>query len=39
MAEALNEPQRQAPAPPVFAGKYLSITSYKRDGTPVATPV
>jgi uncharacterized protein len=22
-----------------FRGKYLSITSYKRDGTPVATPV
>lgn len=22
-----------------FAGKYLSITSFRRDGTPVATPV
>lgn len=22
-----------------FAGKYLSVTSFKRDGTPVATPV
>lgn len=39
MTEALNEPQSQAPAQPAFAGKYLSITSYKRDGTPVATPV
>jgi uncharacterized protein len=27
------------PAAPRFRGKYLSITSYKRDGTPVATPV
>lgn len=25
--------------PSVFSGKYLSITSYKRDGTAVATPV
>jgi menaquinone-dependent protoporphyrinogen oxidase len=24
---------------PRFRGKYLSLTSYKRDGTPVATPV
>jgi hypothetical protein len=23
----------------MFAGKYLSITSFRRDGTPVATPV
>ena len=22
-----------------FPGKYLSVTSFKRDGTPVATPV
>ena len=26
-------------AKPLFRGKYLSITSYKRDGTGVATPV
>jgi len=25
--------------PSAFSGKYLSITSYKRDGTAVATPV
>ena len=25
--------------PPVITGSYLSITSYKRDGSPVATPV
>jgi uncharacterized protein len=24
---------------PVFAGRYLSVTSFKRDGTAVATPV
>jgi len=32
---------RQAPqqAVPVFPGKYLSVTTFKRDGTPVATPV
>jgi PPOX class probable F420-dependent enzyme len=28
----------QAPAP-AFAGKYLSLTSFRRDGTGVATPV
>jgi len=29
----------QVPAARVFPGRYLSITSYKRDGTGVATPV
>jgi uncharacterized protein len=28
-----------APVPPGFHGRYLSITSYKRDGQGVATPV
>ncbi|HUO47768.1 MAG TPA: PPOX class F420-dependent oxidoreductase [Acidimicrobiales bacterium] len=28
-----------AEAPPLLTGKYLSLTSYKRDGTAVATPV
>jgi uncharacterized protein len=28
-----------APALPAFRGRYLSITSYKRDGRGVATPV
>jgi len=27
------------PAPPQFKGKYLSLTTFKRDGTGVATPV
>ena len=27
------------PAPPQFRGKYLSLTTFKRDGTGVATPV
>jgi uncharacterized protein len=31
--------QQTAVAPPVFRGKYLSITSFKRDGAGVATPV
>jgi PPOX class probable F420-dependent enzyme len=31
--------QQTAGAPPVFGGKYLSITSFKRDGSGVATPV
>jgi uncharacterized protein len=30
---------RPAAAMTLFDGRYLSITSYKRDGTPVATPV
>jgi uncharacterized protein len=31
--------ERQVPAARVVPGRYLSITSYKRDGTAVATPV
>jgi uncharacterized protein len=31
--------QQTAVEPPVFGGKYLSITSFKRDGSGVATPV
>jgi uncharacterized protein len=35
-----SERQHQAAVElPVFGGKYLSITSFKRDGTGVATPV
>jgi len=37
-ASARRPDQRAAPAP-VFRGRYLSITSYKRDGRGVATPV
>lgn len=37
MEEALPLPR--AAAAPAFRGRYLSITSYKRDGTSVATPV
>ena len=32
-------PDRPAAVAPVFRGRYLSITSYKRDGRGVATPV
>ena len=38
----LDHPERRQPASaetPVVGGKYLSITSFKRDGTGVATPV
>ncbi len=44
-AEIMNEaasasrPHQPATATPVFRGRYLSITSYKRDGRGVATPV
>jgi hypothetical protein len=34
-----GRPVQQVPAARVFPGRYLSITSYKRDGTGVATPV
>jgi uncharacterized protein len=34
-----EQPQHGTQPPPAFTGKYLSITSYKRDGTAVATPV
>ena len=30
---------RPRPAPPQFRGKYLSLTTFKRDGTGMATPV
>lgn len=30
---------QQAMCPPKFGGRYLSLTSYRRDGVPVATPV
>ena len=41
MEEAVSAgvPRRQLAVAPMFHGKYLSITSYKRDGTSVATPV
>jgi PPOX class probable F420-dependent enzyme len=44
-AETMNEassagrPDQPAAVAPVFQGRYLSITSYKRDGQGVATPV
>lgn len=34
-----GRPERQVSTARVIPGKYLSITSYKRDGTAVATPV
>jgi PPOX class probable F420-dependent enzyme len=40
--EALGRPDRRqdtSPEASVFAGRYVSITSFKRDGTGVATPV
>jgi uncharacterized protein len=30
---------RPSPAVPLFSGKYVSVTSFRRDGTGVATPV
>jgi len=41
MSEAASAGWRYQPttAVPVFRGRYLSITSYKRDGRGVATPV
>ena len=35
----LERHQQTTVAPPVFSGKYLSITSFKRDRSGVATPV
>jgi PPOX class probable F420-dependent enzyme len=32
-------PQGPGGTPPAFPGKYLSLTSFRRDGTEVATPV
>jgi PPOX class probable F420-dependent enzyme len=34
-----GQPDPPAAAAPVFRGRYLSITSYRRDGRGVATPV
>ena len=41
MSEAMSAdwPYQPVTAAPVFRGRYLSITSYKRDGRGVATPV
>ena len=38
-AVSAGRPYQLAAAAPVFRGRYLSITSYKRDGRGVATPV
>ena len=38
-AASAGRPYQPAAAAPVFRGRYLSITSYKRDGRGVATPV
>ena len=38
-AASAGRPYQPATATPVFGGRYLSITSYKRDGQGVATPV
>ena len=38
-AASASRPYQPAAAAPVFRGRYLSITSYKRDGRGVATPV
>ena len=38
-AASAGPPYQPATAAPVFRGRYLSITSYKRDGRGVATPV
>src|SRR5215469_11260779 len=32
-------PSQPGPTPPQFTGKYLSLTTFKRDGTGMATPV
>ena len=36
--DPLDPPDRR-PTPPAVPGKYLSLTSFRRDGTGVATPV
>jgi uncharacterized protein len=38
-AQRQDAPNRPPAAPPAFPGKYLSLTSFRRDGTGVATPV
>src|SRR5512133_3291623 len=42
MRQAVHQrpaPQGKGGTPPAFPGKYLSLTSFRRDGTGVATPV
>ena len=40
MRQAVHDHHPAPPAsPPTFPGKYLSLTSFRRDGTGVATPV
>jgi len=38
-AVSAGQPRQREAIAPLFRGRYLSITSYKRDGTSVATPV
>jgi uncharacterized protein len=38
-AASAGQPHQLATAAPVFRGRYLSVTSHKRDGRSVATPV
>ena len=38
-AQRQDAPNHPPAAPPAFPGKYLSLTSFRRDGTGVATPV
>jgi PPOX class probable F420-dependent enzyme len=37
--QRVDAPNVPPAAPPAFPGKYLSLTSFRRDGTGVATPV
>jgi hypothetical protein len=37
--DQMDGQERRGSTAPAFPGKYLSITSYRRDGTGVATPV
>jgi PPOX class probable F420-dependent enzyme len=37
--QRLDAPNRSPATSPAFPGKYLSLTSFRRDGTGVATPV
>jgi PPOX class probable F420-dependent enzyme len=39
MSEIANRQQQTGAETPVIPGKYVSITSFRRDGTGVATPV
>jgi len=38
-AASVGRPDQPDAAVPVFRGRYLSITTYKRDGRGVATPM